>query len=96
MAANTHPVDLHGIGTTWFDLLSRAMQRGLAARAAIPREAMVDAPYSWLSTDRATNAPSSTMQSAPAGPTPKPPGSPVRSPAPRAAARTPTTWSATA
>ncbi|GAA4075490.1 sulfotransferase [Streptomyces shaanxiensis] len=57
MAVSTRPLDLHGIGATWFALLSRAMERGLRARAALPREALVDAPYSWLAAEPATGAP---------------------------------------
>ncbi|MDF3143828.1 sulfotransferase, partial [Streptomyces sp. T21Q-yed] len=45
MAVSTRPLDLHRIGTLWLDLLSHAMTRGLAARAAIPPHALVDAPY---------------------------------------------------
>ncbi|MFC4507534.1 MULTISPECIES: sulfotransferase family protein [Streptomyces] len=57
MAITLRPLDLHGLGATWLELLSRAMTRGLAARAAIPREALVDVPYSWLGADPATGAP---------------------------------------
>ncbi|MDH6135653.1 hypothetical protein P3T37_005070 [Kitasatospora sp. MAA4] len=57
MAITVRPLDLHGIGATWLELLSRSMRRGLAARAAIPREALVDVPYSWLGSDPATGAP---------------------------------------
>ncbi|WP_372498787.1 sulfotransferase family protein [Streptomyces purpurascens] len=57
MAVSSRPVDLAGIGATWLELLSRAMTRGLAARAAIPPEQLVDAPYSWLGSDPATGAP---------------------------------------
>jgi hypothetical protein len=57
MAVSSRPLDLPGIGATWFGLLSRAMERGLRARAAIPREALVDAPYSWLAEEPATGAP---------------------------------------
>ena len=84
MAVSTRPLDLHGIGATWSGLLSRAMERALRARAAIPRESLVDAPY-----------PGSTTRSAPAGPSPRRPGWPTPSPARRAAARTGTTWRAT-
>ncbi|GAA2134615.1 sulfotransferase [Kitasatospora kazusensis] len=57
MAITRHPLDLPGIGATWLELLSRSTTRGLAARAAIPREALVDVPYSWLGSDPATGAP---------------------------------------
>lgn len=57
MAVSTRPVDLHGIGATWLDALSRSMARGLAARAALPRESLVDVPYSWLGADPATGVP---------------------------------------
>ncbi|MET9812021.1 sulfotransferase [Streptomyces sp. NPDC006355] len=57
MAVSTRPLDPAGIGTTWLGLLSRAMTRGLAARAAVPAEQLVDAPYSWLGSDPATGAP---------------------------------------
>ncbi|MEV0221071.1 sulfotransferase [Streptomyces sp. NPDC050704] len=57
MNISVRPLDLHGIGATWLELLSRSMTRGLAARAAIPREALVDVPYSWLGSDPATGAP---------------------------------------
>ncbi|MGP4085075.1 sulfotransferase family protein [Streptomyces sp. KR55] len=53
MVLSTRPVDLHGIGATWLELLSRSAARGLASRAAIPREALVDVPYSWLGSDPA-------------------------------------------
>ncbi|MCX4765368.1 sulfotransferase [Streptomyces sp. NBC_01275] len=57
MAITLRPLDLHGLGATWLGLLSRSMSRGLAARAAVPREALVDVPYSWLGADPATGAP---------------------------------------
>ena len=57
MATSVRPVDLGAIGATWLELLSRSMKRGLAARAAIPRDALVDVPYSWLGSDPATGAP---------------------------------------
>ncbi|MDN0199779.1 sulfotransferase [Streptomyces sp. S.PNR 29] len=57
MAVSTRPLDLPGIGQTWLRLLSRAMERGLAARAAIPPGDLVDVPYSWLGSDPATGAP---------------------------------------
>ncbi|MFI7141924.1 sulfotransferase family protein [Streptomyces massasporeus] len=57
MAVSTRPVDLTGIGATWLGLLSRAMTRGLAARAAIPAQQLVDAPYAWLGSGPATAAP---------------------------------------
>lgn len=57
MNGTLDPVDLHGLGATWLELLSRSAQRGIASRAAIPREALVDVPYSWLGSDPATGAP---------------------------------------
>ncbi|MGN9761282.1 sulfotransferase family protein [Streptomyces sp. SD31] len=57
MAVSTRPLDLHRIGTLWLDLLSHAMTRGLAARAAIPPHTLVDAPYARLATEPATGAP---------------------------------------
>ncbi len=57
MAITLRPLDLPGIGATWLELLSRSMTRGLAARAAIPPEALVDVPYSWLGSDPASGAP---------------------------------------
>ncbi|WP_369172696.1 sulfotransferase [Streptomyces sp. R28] len=57
MAVSTRPLDPHRIGALWLDLLSHAMTRGLAARAAIPPQALVDAPYAWLATEPATGAP---------------------------------------
>ncbi|MFF7637989.1 sulfotransferase family protein [Kitasatospora sp. NPDC008050] len=57
MAITVRPLDLHGIGATWLDVLSRAMKRGLAARGSIPSEALVDVPYSWLGSHPATGAP---------------------------------------
>ncbi|MFI9274123.1 sulfotransferase family protein [Kitasatospora sp. NPDC052896] len=57
MAITVRPLDLHGIGATWLGLLSRSMARGLAARAAMPRQALVDVPYSWLGSDPVTGAP---------------------------------------
>lgn len=57
MSVHLRPVDKHGIGANWLDLLSRFTARGLAARAAIPPEALVDVPYSWLGSDPATGAP---------------------------------------
>ncbi|WLW51860.1 sulfotransferase family protein [Streptomyces sp. YU58] len=57
MALSRRTVDRHALGATWLDLLSRSVRRGLAARADIPREALVDVPYSWLGTDPAASAP---------------------------------------
>lgn len=57
MTVSTDPLDLHAIGATWLELLSRSASRGLAARAALPRGALVDVPYSWLGTDPAAGAP---------------------------------------
>ncbi|MGC9440852.1 sulfotransferase family protein [Streptomyces sp. WG5] len=57
MAVSTRPVDPHGIGATWLELLSRSAARGVAARAALPPERLVDVPYSWLGTDPAVGAP---------------------------------------
>ncbi|WP_328438252.1 sulfotransferase [Streptomyces sp. NBC_00444] len=57
MAISRRKVDLHALGATWLDLLSRSAARGVAARAAIPRDSLVDVPYSWLGTDPAAGAP---------------------------------------
>ncbi|MEV7322051.1 sulfotransferase [Streptomyces sp. NPDC093970] len=57
MAVNTRPLDLDRIGATWLELLARSAARGLAARARIPGEALVDVPYTWLGTDPGTGAP---------------------------------------
>ncbi|MET8947882.1 sulfotransferase [Streptomyces sp. NPDC004542] len=57
MAVSTRPVDLHGIGATWLELLSRSAARGLASRAAVPGEQLVDVPYSLLAADPAAGAP---------------------------------------
>jgi hypothetical protein len=57
MSVTVRPLDLHALGATWLGLLSRSMRRGLAARAAVPRESLVDVPYSWLGSDPATGAP---------------------------------------
>ncbi|MFG2575873.1 sulfotransferase family protein [Streptomyces sp. NPDC048481] len=57
MAITRRPLDLHELGATWLALLSRSVERGLAARAAVPREALVDVPYSWLGSDPAAGAP---------------------------------------
>ena len=57
MSVHLRPVDKHGIGANWLDLLNGFMARGMAARAAIPAEALVDVPYSWLGSDPATGAP---------------------------------------
>ncbi|MFI7502972.1 sulfotransferase family protein [Streptomyces sp. NPDC049687] len=57
MAITLRPLDLHELGATWLELLSRSVTRGLAARASIPREALIDVPYSWLGSDPATGAP---------------------------------------
>lgn len=57
MAITVRPLDLHAIGATWLELLSRSVTRGMAARASIPRESLVDVPYSWLGRDPAAGAP---------------------------------------
>ncbi len=57
MAITLRPLDLPGLGATWLELLSRSVNRGLAARAAIPPESLVDVPYSWLGSDPAKGAP---------------------------------------
>ncbi|MEV6588044.1 sulfotransferase family protein [Streptomyces acidicola] len=57
MTGTLDTVDLHDLGAIWLELLSRSMEHGLAARADIPREALVDVPYAWLGTDPATGAP---------------------------------------
>ncbi|KUO15103.1 sulfotransferase family protein [Streptomyces dysideae] len=57
MGVSVRPLDLHHIGATWLELLSRSAARGVAARAAMPSEALVDVPYSWLGSDPATGAP---------------------------------------
>ncbi|WP_330348225.1 sulfotransferase family protein [Streptomyces sp. NBC_00582] len=57
MAITRRPLDLHALGATWLELLSRSMTRGLAARSVIPREALIDVPYSWLGSDPAEGAP---------------------------------------
>jgi hypothetical protein len=57
MAITLRPLDLHELGATWLELLSRAMTRGLAARSAVPREALIDVPYTWLGSDPAVGAP---------------------------------------
>lgn len=57
MAISVRPVDPHGIGATWLELLSHAMNRALAVRATIPPEQLVDAPYSWLADDPTVGAP---------------------------------------
>ncbi|MGW2637863.1 sulfotransferase family protein [Streptomyces sp. NPDC001348] len=57
MAVSTSPLDPHWIGATWLELLSRSAARGLASRAAIPPQALVDVPYSWLAGEPATGAP---------------------------------------
>ncbi|MFF4119137.1 sulfotransferase family protein [Streptomyces sp. NPDC001714] len=57
MAVNTRPLDLDRIGATWLELLARSAARGLASRAGIPRESLVDVPYSWLGSDPAAGAP---------------------------------------
>ncbi|MFJ8110754.1 sulfotransferase family protein [Streptomyces sp. NPDC096132] len=57
MALTLDPLDLRELGATWLELLSRSMARGLAARAVIPRAALIDVPYSWLGSDPAAGAP---------------------------------------
>ncbi|MFF0159579.1 sulfotransferase family protein [Streptomyces sp. NPDC005263] len=57
MALSRRRVDPHALGATWLDLLSRSVRRGLAARADVPRGALVDVPYSWLGSDPAAGAP---------------------------------------
>ena len=57
MVISRREVDLRRLGATWLDLLSRSVRRGLAARADLPREAVVDVPYSSLGTDPAAGAP---------------------------------------
>lgn len=94
MTLSRRTVDLHALGATWLDLLSGSVRRGLAARAEVPREAVVDVPYSWLGSDPAAGAPSSTRPSAPVGPRPMPPASPRSPPISGAAAPTATTWPA--
>ncbi|MEV0176872.1 sulfotransferase [Streptomyces sp. NPDC050803] len=54
MGLSVRPLDLHGIGATWLELLGRSAERGIAARADIPPESLVDVPYSWLGADPAT------------------------------------------
>ncbi|MEV6381478.1 sulfotransferase [Streptomyces sp. NPDC051773] len=57
MVLSRRTVDPHHLGATWLDLLSRSVRRGLAARAGLPRERVVDVPYSSLGTDPAAGAP---------------------------------------
>ncbi|MFF6786222.1 sulfotransferase [Streptomyces sp. NPDC012510] len=57
MVLSRRTVDPHHLGATWLDLLSRSVRRGLAARVRLPREAVVDVPYTWLGSDPATGAP---------------------------------------
>ncbi|BBC32576.1 hypothetical protein SGFS_038700 [Streptomyces graminofaciens] len=57
MITGRREVDLRHLGATWLDLLSRSVRRGLAARAGIPQDAVVDVPYSWLGSDPASGAP---------------------------------------
>lgn len=57
MTGTLRPLDLRVLGAQWLELLSRSMDRALAARSGIPREALVDVPYSWLGTDPPTGAP---------------------------------------
>ncbi|MFF3939842.1 sulfotransferase family protein [Streptomyces phaeofaciens] len=57
MALTLRPLDLHALGATWLALLGRSMTRGLAARSVIPRESLIDVPYSWLGSDPAAGAP---------------------------------------
>ncbi|WP_416986691.1 sulfotransferase family protein [Streptomyces sp. T028] len=57
MAITLSPLDLRELGATWLELLSRSMTRGLAARSVIPRESLIDVPYSWLGSDPAAGAP---------------------------------------
>lgn len=57
MTGTLSPLDLHELGAQWLELLHHLVRRGMAARSAVPREALVDVPYSWLGTDPATGAP---------------------------------------
>ncbi|MEI5526237.1 sulfotransferase [Streptomyces brasiliscabiei] len=57
MVTSRREVDPHRLGATWLDLLSRSVRRGLAARTAVGREALVDVPYSSLGSDPAAGAP---------------------------------------
>ncbi|WP_200303431.1 sulfotransferase family protein [Streptomyces adelaidensis] len=57
MTGTLSPLDPHRLGADWLELLSRSVRLGMAARAAIPREALVDVPYAWLGSDPASGAP---------------------------------------
>ncbi|MFJ5266251.1 sulfotransferase family protein [Streptomyces sp. NPDC088387] len=57
MAVSVSPRDPHAIGEDWLRLLGESMTRALRARAAMPADAIVDVPYSWLGTAPETGAP---------------------------------------
>lgn len=44
-------MDLHQIGDLWLDLLVEGVQTARDTRGDLPREAIVDVPYHWLTTD---------------------------------------------
>ena len=86
MAVSTRPVDLTGIGATWLGLLSRAMTRGLAARAAVPARAVGGRPVLLARLRPRDRRPEALRgRRRPLDRVPTRPGSPRPSPAPRAA-----------
>lgn len=52
--------DQHGltdIGDQWLHLLTEAVERGRTARVGLPRDAVVDVPYHWLTSDHERTVP---------------------------------------
>ncbi|WP_157930407.1 sulfotransferase family protein [Glycomyces xiaoerkulensis] len=50
-AVHVKDPDLHRIGATWLELTAASIERARAARLELPREAIVDVPYTQLQAD---------------------------------------------
>ncbi|WP_405804052.1 sulfotransferase family protein [Streptomyces sp. NBC_01187] len=57
MGVGLSRTDPHTIGQDWLRLLGETMARALRARSAMPPDAIVDVPYSWLGTTPEVGAP---------------------------------------